>query len=142
MLLDRTLNQRPSVNATVKPSSSSISASLRSAQFLISVSFDAASGTVELISPEAASSILWRDGTKAQEAATSMKITAQDMLRFGVIDSILKEPAGGAHRDPGAMIASTGDAIAEAMGDLRNLDPDAVRKLRRQKFLDIGRKLG
>ena len=53
-----------------------------------------------VISPEAASSILWRDGTKAQEAATSMKITAQDMLRFGVIDSILKEPAGGAHRDP------------------------------------------
>ncbi len=54
-----------------------------------------------VISPEAASSILWRDGTKAQEAATSMKITAQDMLRFGVIDSILREPAGGAHRDPG-----------------------------------------
>ena len=59
-----------------------------------------------VISPEAASSILWRDGTKAQEAATSMKITAQDMLRFGVIDQILKEPAGGAHRDPAAMIAS------------------------------------
>ena len=58
-----------------------------------------------VISPEAASSILWRDGTKAQEAATNMKITAQDMLRFGVIDSILKEPAGGAHRDPAAMIA-------------------------------------
>ena len=57
-----------------------------------------------VISPEAASSILWRDGTKAQEAATSMKITAQDMLRFGVIDHILKEPAGGAHRDPAAMI--------------------------------------
>ncbi len=55
-----------------------------------------------VISPEAASSILWRDGTKAQEAATSMKITAQDMLRFGVIDSILKEPVGGAHRDPAA----------------------------------------
>ena len=53
-----------------------------------------------VISPEAASSILWRDGTKAQEAANSMKITAQDMLRFGVIDSILKEPSGGAHRDP------------------------------------------
>src|SRR5262252_4646753 len=58
-----------------------------------------------VISPEAASSILWRDGTKAQEAANSMKITAQDMLRFGVIDSILKEPPGGAHRDPQTMIA-------------------------------------
>jgi acetyl-CoA carboxylase carboxyl transferase subunit alpha len=95
-----------------------------------------------VISPEAASSILWRDGTKAQEAATSMKITAQDMLRFGVIDQILKEPPGGAHRDAAAMIASTGDAIEQAFNDLRNLDSDAVRKQRRQKFLDIGRKLG
>src|SRR6266850_1109645 len=94
-----------------------------------------------VISPEAASSILWRDGTKAQEAATSMKITAQDMLRFGVIDSILREPSGGAHRDPAAMIATTGDAIAQALNDLRHLDPDAIRKQRRQKFLDIGRKL-
>jgi acetyl-CoA carboxylase carboxyl transferase subunit alpha len=95
-----------------------------------------------VISPEAASSILWRDGTKAQEAATSMKITAQDMLRFGVIDQILKEPVGGAHRDPGAMIAATGDAIAQAFDELRNLPPDMIRAQRRQKFLDIGRKLG
>jgi acetyl-CoA carboxylase carboxyl transferase subunit alpha len=95
-----------------------------------------------VISPEAASSILWRDGTKAQEAANSMKITAQDMLRFGVIDSILKEPAGGAHRDPAAMIAATGEAIALAFGELRQLDAEAIRKQRRQKFLDIGRKLG
>jgi acetyl-CoA carboxylase carboxyl transferase subunit alpha len=70
-----------------------------------------------------------------------MKITAQDMLRFGVIDTILREPAGGAHRDPQTMIAATGDAIAEAFNDLRNLDPEAIRKQRRQKFLDIGRKL-
>ena len=70
-----------------------------------------------VISPEAASSILWRDGTKAQEAATTMKITAQDMLRFGVIDSILKEPSGGAHRDPDAMIATTGEAIAQAFDE-------------------------
>jgi acetyl-CoA carboxylase carboxyl transferase subunit alpha len=95
-----------------------------------------------VISPEAASSILWRDGTKAQEAATSMKITAQDMLRFGVVDSILKEPVGGAHRDPAAMIAATGDAIAHAFEELAGLDGDAIRKQRRQKFLDIGRKLG
>jgi acetyl-CoA carboxylase carboxyl transferase subunit alpha len=95
-----------------------------------------------VISPEAASSILWRDGTKAQEAANSMKITAQDMLRFGVIDTILKEPTGGAHRDPAGIISATGDAIAQAFGELRNLDPDAIRKQRRQKFLDIGRKLG
>jgi acetyl-CoA carboxylase carboxyl transferase subunit alpha len=95
-----------------------------------------------VISPEAASSILWRDSTKAQEAATNMKITAQDLMRFGVIDQILKEPAGGAHRDAPAMIATTGDAIAQAFNDLRGLDPAAIRQQRRQKFLDIGRKLG
>ena len=95
-----------------------------------------------VISPEAASSILWRDSSKAQEAATNMKITAQDLLRFGVIDAILKEPPGGAHRDPPAMVALTGDAIAEAFNNLRDLDRDALRKQRRQKFLDIGRKLG
>ncbi|MGJ5154930.1 MULTISPECIES: acetyl-CoA carboxylase carboxyltransferase subunit alpha [unclassified Bradyrhizobium] len=95
-----------------------------------------------VISPEAASSILWRDGTKAQEAANSMKITAQDMLRFGVVDTILKEPVGGAHRDPAAMIAATGEAIAEALDELKGLDADAIRKQRRQKFIEIGRKLG
>jgi acetyl-CoA carboxylase carboxyl transferase subunit alpha len=95
-----------------------------------------------VISPEAASSILWRDSTKAQEAATNMKITAQDLARFGIIDTILKEPVGGAHRDPQAMIQVTGDAIAQAMNDLRPLDGDTIRRQRRQKFLDIGRKLG
>ena len=94
-----------------------------------------------VISPEAASSILWRDGSKAQEAANNMKITAQDMLRFGVIDAILKEPIGGAHRDPAAMIATTGEAIDQAFNSLRDLDAAAIRKQRRQKFLEIGRKL-
>jgi acetyl-CoA carboxylase carboxyl transferase subunit alpha len=94
-----------------------------------------------VISPEAASSILWRDGSKAQEAATNMKITAQDLLRFGVIDTILKEPRGGAHRDPAATVALAGDAIADALNDLRTLDRDSLRKQRRQKFLEIGRKL-
>jgi len=95
-----------------------------------------------VISPEGAASILWRDASKAQEAATNLKITAQDLARFGVIDTILKEPSGGAHRDPQAMIAQTGDAIAQAFSDLKGLDPLAVRTQRRQKFLDIGRRLG
>ncbi|WP_024575499.1 MULTISPECIES: acetyl-CoA carboxylase carboxyltransferase subunit alpha [unclassified Afipia] len=95
-----------------------------------------------VISPEGAASILWRDSTKAQEAAINMKITAQDLARFGVIDTILKEPPGGAHRDPAAMIARAGDAVAQAFNDLRSLDSKAVRNQRRQKFLDIGRKLG
>lgn len=95
-----------------------------------------------VISPEGAASILWRDAAKAQEAATNLKITAQDLARFGVIDTILKEPPGGAHRDPEAMMARTGDAIAQAFGETRNLDPIAIRTQRRQKFLDIGRRLG
>jgi acetyl-CoA carboxylase carboxyl transferase subunit alpha len=95
-----------------------------------------------VISPEGAASILWRDPAKAQEAATNLKITAQDLLRFGVVDSILKEPAGGAHRDPDGMIASAGNAIAQAFNDLRSFDAIAIRDQRRRKFLDIGRKLG
>ena len=65
-----------------------------------------------VISPEGAASILWHDTTKAQEAATNMKITAQDLVRFGIIDEIVREPAGGAHRDPQAAIEQAGDAIA------------------------------
>ena len=68
-----------------------------------------------VISPEGAASILWRDTAKAQEAATNMKITAQDMLRFGVIDSVIPEPTGGAHRDPAAAIAATGEAIGQRL---------------------------
>jgi len=94
-----------------------------------------------VISPEGAASILWRDAAKAQEAATSMKITAQDLARFGVIDTILKEPPGGAHRGIEDMISRTGDAIAQAFGELRNLDGITIRKQRRQKFLDMGRRL-
>jgi acetyl-CoA carboxylase carboxyl transferase subunit alpha len=95
-----------------------------------------------VISPEGAASILWRDTAKAQEAATSMKITAQDLTRFGVIDQIVTEPIGGAHRDAAATIASTGEAIAHALEDLKGLDPDTVRKQRREKFLAIGRTMG
>src|SRR6478736_6790082 len=94
-----------------------------------------------VISPEGAASILWRDASKAQEAATNLKITAQDLQRFGVIDSIVKEPEGGAHRDPAAMIATTGAAIGAAFRELEGLDSNAVRKHRRQKFLEIGRHL-
>jgi acetyl-CoA carboxylase carboxyl transferase subunit alpha len=94
-----------------------------------------------VISPEGAASILWRDTGKAQEAATNMKITAHDLMRFGIIDAIIAEPVGGAHRDSAAAIAATGEAIAEALRDLRGLDPAAVRRQRREKFLRIGRGL-
>ena len=68
-----------------------------------------------VISPEGAASILWRDTTKAQDAATNMKITAPGPGAFGVIDGIITEPIGGAHRDPAAAIAATGEAIAKAL---------------------------
>ncbi|MGR7993684.1 MULTISPECIES: acetyl-CoA carboxylase carboxyltransferase subunit alpha [unclassified Xanthobacter] len=94
-----------------------------------------------VISPEGAASILWRDTAKAQDAATNMKITAQDLLRFGVIDSIVKEPVGGAHRDPEVAVAAVGDAISDALSSLVELDGPALRKARRAKFLAIGRNL-
>jgi acetyl-CoA carboxylase carboxyl transferase subunit alpha len=94
-----------------------------------------------VISPEGAASILWRDTAKAQDAATNMKITAADLTGFGIIDGIVPEPVGGAHRDPAAAIASTGEAVASALAGLKNLDREAVRRQRRDKFLAIGRGL-
>src|SRR5579864_8021736 len=95
-----------------------------------------------VISPEGAASILWRDTARAQDAASSMKITAHDMVRFGIVDSVVPEPTGGAHRDPAATIAATGDAIAKALGDLRGLDRPTITRLRREKFSAIGRAIG
>jgi acetyl-CoA carboxylase carboxyl transferase subunit alpha len=94
-----------------------------------------------VISPEGAASILWRDTSKAQDAASAMKITAQDLSRLGVVDVVIPEPTGGAHRDPAAAIASTADAIAVALGELRGLDRSTIVRLRREKFLAIGRSL-
>jgi acetyl-CoA carboxylase carboxyl transferase subunit alpha len=95
-----------------------------------------------VISPEGAASILWRDTTKAEDAASSMKITAEDLTRFGIIDAIVPEPTGGAHRDPGATISAAGEAIAEALGELRGLDRTTIVRLRREKFAALGRSLG
>ncbi|MGL4323118.1 MAG: acetyl-CoA carboxylase carboxyltransferase subunit alpha [Beijerinckiaceae bacterium] len=92
-----------------------------------------------VISPEGAASILWRDAGRAQEAATNMKITAQDLLRLGVIDAIVPEPAGGAHRDPKAAIEAAGKAIGDALASLAGLDAAGMRKARADKFLAIGR---
>jgi acetyl-CoA carboxylase carboxyl transferase subunit alpha len=70
-----------------------------------------------------------------------MKITAADLTAFGIIDGVVTEPIGGAHRDPAAAIASTADAVAGALAELKGLDRDAVRRQRREKFLAIGRGL-
>ncbi len=92
-------------------------------------------------SPEASASILWRDSAKAQEAATSMKITAQDLLKFGIIDMIVTEPPGGAHRDPAAAIGAVGEALARELADLANFSREQLKQARAEKFLGIGRKL-
>jgi acetyl-CoA carboxylase carboxyl transferase subunit alpha len=94
-----------------------------------------------VISPEGAASILWRDTSRAQDAATNMKITANDLDRFGIIDGIVTEPLGGAHRDPKGAIEAAGQAILEAFSELRGLAPETVRRQRRDKFLAIGRSL-
>ena len=94
-----------------------------------------------VISPEGAASILWRDPTRAQDAATAMKITAQDLLRFGIIDEIVPEPTGGAHRARGAAVQAAGDAIERALASLSGLSPAELRDHRAAKFQAIGRSL-
>ncbi|HYD88204.1 MAG TPA: acetyl-CoA carboxylase carboxyltransferase subunit alpha [Vitreimonas sp.] len=92
-----------------------------------------------VISPEGAASILWKDSARAKEAATAMKITAQDLHELKVIDEILKEPVGGAHREAAAAIATVGAAVAASLDELAQLSPDELRKQRRERFLAIGR---
>lgn len=92
-----------------------------------------------VISPEGCASILWRTADKAADAAEAMKVTAQDLKKLGVIDQIVAEPLGGAHRDPAAAAAALGDAMAGALAEIEGLDPAALRRDRREKFLAIGR---
>jgi acetyl-CoA carboxylase carboxyl transferase subunit alpha len=95
-----------------------------------------------VISPEGCASILWRDGTKAKDAAKAMKITAQDLKQLGIIDGIIEEPVGGAHRSPDVTIKQVGAAILSELDQLSTLDPKALVERRREKFLMIGRSLG
>lgn len=92
-------------------------------------------------SPEAAASILWRDSARAIDAATNMKITAQDLLQMKVIDEIIREPVGGAHRDAESTVAATGDALRESLSEFDGMSPDEIRRQRHERFLDIGRSL-
>jgi acetyl-CoA carboxylase carboxyl transferase subunit alpha len=92
-------------------------------------------------SPEAAASILWKDAARNVEAATNMRITAQDLLNLKVIDAIVPEPLGGAHRDPAKAADNIADAIDKALSDLEALTPDEIRRHRSDRFLEIGRSL-
>jgi acetyl-CoA carboxylase carboxyl transferase subunit alpha len=97
-----------------------------------------------VISPEGCASILWKDAAakgeaKAPEAAEAMKISADDLLGLGVIDGVIQEPVGGAHRDVGLTIERLGDAVEGAIHELEHMSPEALRAHRRAKFLAIGR---
>ncbi len=93
-----------------------------------------------VISPEGAASILWHDGSRAKDAADQMKITAPDLLKMGIVDRIVEEPAGGAHSNPEAMIETLGDVLEKELQALSFLSADQLVEQRAQRFYDIGRK--
>jgi acetyl-CoA carboxylase carboxyl transferase subunit alpha len=91
-----------------------------------------------VISPEGCASILWRSGDQAAVAAEALRLTAQDLLKLGVIDRIVPEPVGGAHRERAAAIAVLGDALQESLKPLLDMAPAELKLQRRQKFLSMG----
>jgi len=91
-----------------------------------------------VISPEGCASILWRTADKAAEAAEAMRVTANDLLALGVVDRIVPEPLGGAHRAPAEAIVSLKGAIIEELDGLAKLGPAQILEQRRAKFLAIG----
>jgi acetyl-CoA carboxylase carboxyl transferase subunit alpha len=94
--------------------------------------------TYSVISPEACASIIWRNGEHAQDAAESLKLTAQDLLKLGIIDAIVPEPLGGAHREREPAMAALGDAIETLLRPLVGMDAASLRTQRREKFLAMG----
>jgi acetyl-CoA carboxylase carboxyl transferase subunit alpha len=92
-----------------------------------------------VISPEGCASILWRTADKAADAAEAMKVNASELKKLGVIDRVVSEPVGGAHRDPAAAIEMLGKAIREELGKLSQMSGDKLRQKRRDKFLDMGK---
>jgi acetyl-CoA carboxylase carboxyl transferase subunit alpha len=92
-----------------------------------------------VISPEGCASILWRNGEHAREAAEALRLTAQDLQRLGVVDQIVPEPLGGAHREPQAAITALGEALDAALRPLVGVDGDELRARRLEKFLAMGR---
>jgi acetyl-CoA carboxylase carboxyl transferase subunit alpha len=91
-----------------------------------------------VISPEGCASILWKTRERAPEAAAALKFTAPDLLQLGIVDGVLPEPQGGAHRDPRAMAAAIGDTIAQTLADLDALSPEDLVARRRARYLAMG----
>ena len=91
-----------------------------------------------VISPEGCAAILWKDGAKAPKAAEVLKLTGADLLKMGIIDEVIAEPLGGAHRDPAKIAQNVKEAVLRNLKELENLDRDALLKLRYKKFRSIG----
>lgn len=94
-----------------------------------------------VISPEGAASILWRDPARAKDAAANMRITAQDLYKLKIIDGIIPEPLGGAHRGKATVIEEVGNIIAASLNDMAGKDGETIKKDRWEKYLQIGRSL-
>jgi acetyl-CoA carboxylase carboxyl transferase subunit alpha len=93
-----------------------------------------------VITPEGCASILWRSNANAQDAAEAMKMTAADLKKLDVIDEVIPEPMGGAHRSPDETIDAVGKVVSGALADLAQLDRDTLRRQRQEKFLAMGKK--
>jgi len=93
-----------------------------------------------VISPEGCASILWKDAERMREAAEALRLTAQDLSALGVIDRIVREPAGGAHRDKAATIEAVGRALTATLGEMAGQGGRELRDARRRKFLAMGTK--
>jgi acetyl-CoA carboxylase carboxyl transferase subunit alpha len=94
-----------------------------------------------VITPEGCAAILWKDAAQAPAAAEALKLTAEDLRRLKLIDTLIPEPLGGAHRDPEAAIAAVGDAVQAALQPLLALEPAVLKARRREKFLEMGREV-
>ena len=93
-----------------------------------------------VISPEGCASILWRDGSEAKQAAEALKLTAKDLLELGVVDAVIPEPLGGAHRDPKSMYMALGAELEHAIYQMDDIDGGQLRARRREKFMALGQK--
>jgi acetyl-CoA carboxylase carboxyl transferase subunit alpha len=93
-----------------------------------------------VISPEGCASILWRSAANAADAASALRLTAQDLLQLGIIDQIIAEPVGGAHRKPDEAIAKVGEVINKALNEVIKLDKKSLLAQRHAKYLNMGKK--
>jgi acetyl-CoA carboxylase carboxyl transferase subunit alpha len=93
---------------------------------------------LSVIAPEACASIIFRDSGRAAEAAEALKLTARDMKEHGIVDEVLPEPLGGAHKEPEAAIGAVGDALDRVISGLAEADSDALVRARHERYRRIG----